>query len=178
VSLVDRHLAFVDALRVAGLPVSLAEGLDAVHAVQRLGVGDRETLRAAYAATLVKRQGHRPGFDTVFDLYFPRAIGEGRGAPLLLEEGESASVVEEGESASVVEEGEERARLETTRSCGFETLADARSSTTETAAELHACSSPQSCPQLWTTFRGQASAVALAAQSSSAIASTAPVTLH
>ena len=39
---------------------------------------------------------------------------------------------------SVVEEGEERARLETTRSSGFETLAGARSSTTEGAGALRA----------------------------------------
>src|SRR6478735_5844893 len=39
---------------------------------------------------------------------------------------------------SVVEEGEERARLETTRSGGFETLAGARSSTTEGVAALQA----------------------------------------
>ena len=31
--LVDRHIAFVEALRAAGLPVSLAEGLDAVSAI-------------------------------------------------------------------------------------------------------------------------------------------------
>jgi uncharacterized protein with von Willebrand factor type A (vWA) domain len=76
-SLVDRHIAFVEALRSAGLPVSLSEGLDAVHAISGLGLGDRETLRAAYAATLVKRQPHRAGFDQVFDLYFPALVGEG-----------------------------------------------------------------------------------------------------
>ena len=73
--LLDRHIAFVEALRAAGLPVSLAEGLDAVRAIGGLGLGDRETLRAAYAATLVKRQPHRPGFDQVFDLYFPALVG-------------------------------------------------------------------------------------------------------
>ena len=112
-TLLDRHIAFVEALRSAGLPVSLAEGLDAVQAIDALGIGERETLRAAYAATLVKRQNHRPGFDQVFDLYFPALIGEGH------------------DRSSVVEEGEERARLETTGSDGFETLADARSSTTD-----------------------------------------------
>ena len=76
-TLLDRHIAFVEALRSAGLPVSLAEGLDAVAAIDALGLGDRETLRAAYAATLVKRQNHRPGFDQVFDLYFPALVGEG-----------------------------------------------------------------------------------------------------
>lgn len=73
----DRHIEFVEALRTAGLPVSLAEGLDAVQAVDALGLGERETLRAAYAATLLKRQHHRPGFDQVFDLYFPALIGDG-----------------------------------------------------------------------------------------------------
>jgi uncharacterized protein with von Willebrand factor type A (vWA) domain len=75
--LLDRHLAFVQALRSAGLPVSLSEGLDAARAVGELGLEDREVLRAAYATTLVKRQPHRAGFDQVFDLYFPALVGEG-----------------------------------------------------------------------------------------------------
>jgi uncharacterized protein with von Willebrand factor type A (vWA) domain len=99
-TLLDRHIEFVEALRSAGLPVSLAEGLDAVEAIDALGIGERETLRAAYAATLVKRQNHRPGFDQVFDLYFPALIGEGH------------------DFSSVVEEGEERARLEATTADG------------------------------------------------------------
>ncbi|HEX2892472.1 MAG TPA: VWA domain-containing protein [Marmoricola sp.] len=78
-SLLDRHIAFVEALRAAGLPVSLSEGLDAMHAIGGLGLADRETLRAAYAATLVKRQPHRAGFDQVFDLYFPALVGDGSG---------------------------------------------------------------------------------------------------
>jgi uncharacterized protein with von Willebrand factor type A (vWA) domain len=83
-TLLDRHIAFVEALRSAGLPVSLSEGLDAVHAIGSLGIEDRETLRAAYAATLVKRQPHRPGFDHVFDLYFPALVG----SPAATEPGE------------------------------------------------------------------------------------------
>ncbi len=91
-TLLDRHIEFVEALRAAGLPVSLSEGLDAVHAIGALGIEERGTLRAAYAATLVKRQTHRPGFDQVFDLYFPRLIGDG--APPrtdLLEDGGSTA---------------------------------------------------------------------------------------
>lgn len=76
-TLLDRHIEFLEALRRAGLPVSLAEGLDAVRAVDALGLGERETLRTAYAATLVKRQNHRSGFDQVFDLYFPALVGDG-----------------------------------------------------------------------------------------------------
>ncbi|GAA4627226.1 VWA domain-containing protein [Actinoallomurus vinaceus] len=73
--LLDRHLDFLTALREAGLPVSLAEGLDAVHALVAIDLADRESLRAAYAATLVKRQAHRAAFDTLFDLWFPPVTG-------------------------------------------------------------------------------------------------------
>lgn len=75
-ALLDRHLGFLEALRAAGVRVSLAEGLDAVAAMGRLGWGDREVVREAYAATVVKRSGQRPTFDTLFDLYFPRLVGE------------------------------------------------------------------------------------------------------
>lgn len=75
-TLLDRHVDFLQALRRAGLPVSLAEGLDAVRAIEALGLAERESLRAAYAATLVKRQLHRPGFDQVFDLYWPPMVGD------------------------------------------------------------------------------------------------------
>ncbi|TXK38781.1 VWA domain-containing protein [Nonomuraea sp. C10] len=70
-SLVDRHIGFVHALRDAGLPVSLAEGLDAARALQVIDLVERESLREAYAATLVKKPANRPGFDVLFDLWFP-----------------------------------------------------------------------------------------------------------
>jgi uncharacterized protein len=75
--LLDRHIAFLEALRSAGLPVSLAENLDAIAALQSLHWGERSTVRDAYAATLVKRQSQRPTFDALFDLYFPRLVGSG-----------------------------------------------------------------------------------------------------
>ncbi|MFD2349366.1 hypothetical protein ACFSTC_08260 [Nonomuraea ferruginea] len=59
------------ALRDAGLPVSLAEGLDAARALQVIDLVERESLREAYAATLVKKPANRPGFDVLFDLWFP-----------------------------------------------------------------------------------------------------------
>ncbi|MBE7324054.1 VWA domain-containing protein [Nocardioides sp. Y6] len=85
-SLLERHLGFVEALREAGLPVSLAEGLDAVEALGALGWSERETVRTAYAATLVKRTGQRVTFDAVFDLWFPRMVGEGVAARALDDE--------------------------------------------------------------------------------------------
>lgn len=75
--LLDRHIAFLEALRAAGLPVSLAEDLDAVAALRALPWDDRATVREGYAATLVKKPSFRPTFDTLFDLYFPRLVGDG-----------------------------------------------------------------------------------------------------
>jgi uncharacterized protein with von Willebrand factor type A (vWA) domain len=75
--LLDTHIAFLEALRGAGVPVSLAEDLDAIAAFSVLDWGDRETVKQGYAATLVKRQAQRPTFETLFDLYFPRLVGDG-----------------------------------------------------------------------------------------------------
>jgi len=75
VSLFEHHVEFVTALREAGLTISISEGLDAAQAVHAVGLGDRDQLRAVYAATLVKRQAHRTIFDNVFDLYYPAVYG-------------------------------------------------------------------------------------------------------
>lgn len=77
-ALLDRHIGFVEALRSAGLTVSLAEDIDAARALTHIELDDRETVRATYAATLCKRDMHRPGFDALFDLWFPALIGSGR----------------------------------------------------------------------------------------------------
>jgi len=76
--LTGRHIGLVEALRAAGVPVSLAEDVDAATAIGTLGLAERETLRATYAATLVKRAAHRPSFDALFDLYFPALVGDGK----------------------------------------------------------------------------------------------------
>jgi hypothetical protein len=75
-SLLERNVAFVAALRDAGVTVSIAEGLDATRAMGAVELLDREQLRAALAATLVKRQRHRPTFDSMFDLYYPAVTGD------------------------------------------------------------------------------------------------------
>ena len=75
--LVERHIAFLEALRGAGLAVSLAEDLDAVAALSVLPWDQRTTVKDAYAATLLKRQSLRPTFDALFDVYFPQLVGEG-----------------------------------------------------------------------------------------------------
>ena len=86
-SLLSRQIEFVEELRRAGLPLSLSEDLDAVRAITALPVLEREDLRAALAATLVKRQVHRSSFDLLFDLYFPALVGEGVGGEISGDEG-------------------------------------------------------------------------------------------
>jgi uncharacterized protein with von Willebrand factor type A (vWA) domain len=76
--LIDRHVSFMGALRGAGLPVSMAESLDGGRAIAAIDLMDREQLRAAYAASVVKHAAHRPAFDRLFDLWWPPALGDGK----------------------------------------------------------------------------------------------------
>ncbi|MCM3886473.1 VWA domain-containing protein [Frankia sp. R82] len=76
-NLLDRTVDFIAALRRAGVPVSSAETVDAATAIGAMGWADRDAVRAAFAATLVKRPLYRSAFDTLFDLYFPPRIGDG-----------------------------------------------------------------------------------------------------
>lgn len=63
-------------LRQIGVPVSLAERIDAVQALEYLPLADRDGLKAALRAVLVKSHDHEAAFDAVFDLYFsPRDGG-------------------------------------------------------------------------------------------------------
>jgi uncharacterized protein with von Willebrand factor type A (vWA) domain len=93
--LVDREVGFFHALREAGLSISLAEVLDATRALGAIDLLDREGLRAAYAATVLKRPGHRTTFDTLFDLWFPPVIGD----PTRRDEGIAAAEGEPGQDA-------------------------------------------------------------------------------
>jgi uncharacterized protein with von Willebrand factor type A (vWA) domain len=61
---------FIQELRLAGLPVSLTENLDAMQAVQHIPLEDREAFKYALAATLVKNNTHWRAFETVFEVYF------------------------------------------------------------------------------------------------------------
>jgi uncharacterized protein len=82
-ALLDRTIGFAQALRRAGLPASPAESVDAVRALTALDLLDRQSMRSAFAATLVKRVAHRPTFDVLFDLWFPALTGDGAAAGLL-----------------------------------------------------------------------------------------------
>ena len=74
-----RILDFVQTLRArGGVDVSVAESLDALVAVAAVGV-EREALREALAAALVKHEDDRPAFDRLFDEAFPLVGGEEEG---------------------------------------------------------------------------------------------------
>lgn len=73
----DRLLTFVDALRHVGLPVTVAEALDAMHAIRVIGIAPA-AFRESLAATLVKDEADRPTFDVVFARLFA-APGRRRG---------------------------------------------------------------------------------------------------
>ncbi len=61
---------FIDELRHSGVPVSMVETLDAMRALETIGLTDREELRETLRATLVKNLRHERAFDTAFDVYF------------------------------------------------------------------------------------------------------------
>ncbi len=72
---------FVEELRAAGLPVSLTEHLDAARAVHHVPMEDRDALKAALGATLVKSGAHWQAFETAFEIYFSfRHAGEEAGS--------------------------------------------------------------------------------------------------
>jgi uncharacterized protein len=62
--------AFVAELRTIGLPISVAENVDAMAAVLAMPIADRAALKSALAATLVKSADHYHAFEVIFDLFF------------------------------------------------------------------------------------------------------------
>jgi len=66
----DVLTGFVGELRAAGLPVSMTEAVDAAEAVHHIPLEDRDALKYALAATLVKSSAHWKAFETAFEIYF------------------------------------------------------------------------------------------------------------
>jgi len=70
------HLVgFVEALRASGISVGPSETVDAGRVMATLGLGDREVLREGIACAVLRRPDHRETYDTMFDLWFPAALG-------------------------------------------------------------------------------------------------------
>ncbi len=68
--MIELLTGFIAELRRAGLPVSLSEDLDAAQALGYVGLENRQALKCALGATLVKSSGHWRVFETIFDVYF------------------------------------------------------------------------------------------------------------
>ena len=68
--MLDVLLGFVAELRRAGLPVSVSEEADAAEAVAHVPLEDRQAVKFALGATLVKSASHWRAFDTAFEVYF------------------------------------------------------------------------------------------------------------
>ncbi|HEY1409397.1 MAG TPA: VWA domain-containing protein [Promineifilum sp.] len=66
----DRIIEFVRGMRAAGVRVSMAESMDAMRAVEALGVSDKDLFRHSLRATLVKESDDFPVFEELFPLYF------------------------------------------------------------------------------------------------------------
>lgn len=71
----DRVIQFIEALRAAGVRVSVAESADALRAIGATGIADKDFFRTALRATLVKEAHDIPDFERLFPAYF------GSGAP-------------------------------------------------------------------------------------------------
>ncbi len=79
--MLDLLSGFVTELRRSGLPVSLTEHLDAAEAVKHIPLEDREALKYALAATLVKSSAHWRAFETAFEVFFAVRTGGAAGWP-------------------------------------------------------------------------------------------------
>ena len=104
--MLDLLSGFVTELRQAGLPVSLTEHLDAAEAVHHIPLEDRESLKYALAATLVKSSAHWRAFETAFEVYFA-SRGPAAGDA---DEGADAEAGAADEPADATGSGSERGR--------------------------------------------------------------------
>ncbi len=68
--MLDVLTGFVAELRRSGLPVSVTEAADAADAIGHLPLEDRQAIKYALGATLVKSSAHWRAFDTAFEVYF------------------------------------------------------------------------------------------------------------
>ncbi|HEY6426741.1 MAG TPA: hypothetical protein VIX84_05865, partial [Acidimicrobiales bacterium] len=91
--MLDLLSGFVTELRRSGIPVSLTEHLDAAEAVKHIPLEDREGLKYALAATLVKSSSHWRAFETAFEVFFALRTGAGAAG----EGEEPGEAAEEGE---------------------------------------------------------------------------------
>jgi uncharacterized protein len=69
-ALADNVVHFARTLRRAGFPLGTGQINEALRAVEMVGIGRREDLRAALFSTLVTQAGQRPLFELAFDAFW------------------------------------------------------------------------------------------------------------
>ncbi len=69
-TLAENVLGFIEALRIGGIEVTVAQALDAARALEHVDLGRREDVRAALASTLLVDVEHRRLFDAVFEVFW------------------------------------------------------------------------------------------------------------
>ena len=69
-SLARNIVVFCRVLRRAGLPIGIDQSTAAVRAVDAVGLSERETVRAALAATLISQRDHLPLFEAAFAAFW------------------------------------------------------------------------------------------------------------
>src|ERR1700676_4591073 len=106
--MLDLLSRFVTELRKAGLPVSLTEHLDAAEAVRHIPLEDREGLKYALAATLVKSSSHWRAFETAFEVFFAVRTGGQRSAEGV--EADGNDLADDGDGTAGVGDGGTRGR--------------------------------------------------------------------
>ncbi|VAW35648.1 hypothetical protein MNBD_CHLOROFLEXI01-5395 [hydrothermal vent metagenome] len=65
-----RIVEFIRGLRAAGVRVSLAESVDAMNAIETLGIVNKDVFRSSLRTTLVKESDDFAAFEELFPLYF------------------------------------------------------------------------------------------------------------
>ncbi|MGH3188190.1 MAG: vWA domain-containing protein [Streptosporangiaceae bacterium] len=63
-------------LRQTGVPISLTEKIDAVRSLRHLPLAERDGVKSALRAALVKSHDHELAFDALFDLYFSPPVDD------------------------------------------------------------------------------------------------------
>src|ERR671923_793878 len=71
----DRIVEFANVLRRNGVRVSLSENIDALRALDLLGIGNLSIFRDTLRTTLVKHSSDLKSFEELFDFFF---LGLGR----------------------------------------------------------------------------------------------------
>jgi len=69
--LVDHIINFIEALKDAGIPISVSDKSDCFQAINTLGLKSRTQVKAAMASSLIKRSTYFDVFDELFSIYFP-----------------------------------------------------------------------------------------------------------